>query len=99
MGTPAFPQLLFDKVYQDDITRLRTMEEMWKTRRLPQPLSYANITEQGNGSQKSTEEILKGGQRVWTLEENVAVFKDRSVFPYPLSTDLGVNLDKSGEIK
>lgn len=80
MGRPAFPQLLFDKVYQDDITRLRSMEEMWKTRRSPQPLSYATITEQANGGQKSTEQILKEDQRVWTLEENVAVFKDRSVF-------------------
>ncbi|CAG8980361.1 hypothetical protein HYALB_00013686 [Hymenoscyphus albidus] len=76
MGTSAFPQLLFDKVYQDDINRLRSMEEMWKTRRPPQPLSYAGIIEQKTGSQRTTEEILKDGQRVWTLEENMVVFKD-----------------------
>jgi len=46
MGTPSFPQLLFDKVYHDDVVRLRTMEEMWKTRRPPEALSYANIIEQ-----------------------------------------------------
>jgi ubiquitin-like 1-activating enzyme E1 B len=43
MGTEAFPQLLFDKVYKDDIERLRSMEEMWKMRRPPTALDYATV--------------------------------------------------------
>jgi ubiquitin-like 1-activating enzyme E1 B len=77
MGTESFPQLLFDKVYNEDITRLRSMEEMWKTRRPPEPLDYALVMEKATGFEAAKEEILKDGQRVWSLEENVVVFKDR----------------------
>lgn len=76
MGTPSFPQLLFDKVYKDDIIRLRSMEEMWKSRRPPEPLDYEIVF---NGAAKACSRksaILKDGQRVWDLEENVVVFKD-----------------------
>lgn len=76
MGTEAFPQLLFDKVYKDDITRLRSMEEMWKTRRPPEPLDYSTVIEKAAGALASTEAILKADQKPWTLEENIAVFKD-----------------------
>lgn len=78
MGSESFPQLLFDKVYKDDIIRLRSMEEMWKTRRQPEPLDYATIiTEIEEHSVASKEEILSADQRSWTLEENVVIFKDR----------------------
>ncbi|RDL37331.1 Uncharacterized protein BP5553_04764 [Venustampulla echinocandica] len=76
MGTPSFPQLLFDKVYQDDINRLRSMEEMWKSRRPPQSLSYAKIIEPAVDVETRKEQILKAGQRIWNLEENAIVFKD-----------------------
>ncbi|TAQ89344.1 hypothetical protein B7494_g2313 [Chlorociboria aeruginascens] len=75
MGTPAFPQLLFDKVYKDDIERLRSMEEMWKTRHPPKPLEYDSILEKVS-PELGKDELLKNGQRLWTLEENVMVFKD-----------------------
>lgn len=78
MGSESFPQLLFDKVYKDDITRLRSMEEMWKTRRPPEALDYATIIAKINtGDVASKGEILRSDQRAWTLEENVLVFKDR----------------------
>lgn len=92
MGSENFPQLLFDKVYKDDITRLRSMEEMWKTRRRPEPLDYATIlakSEEGNVASK--EEILRADQRAWTLEENVIIFKDRYVH-FPSRTLLGLML-------
>ncbi|TVY68819.1 Ubiquitin-activating enzyme E1-like [Lachnellula suecica] len=76
MGTPSFPQLLFDKVYHDDVVRLRSMEEMWKSRRPPEALSYASIIEQAAETEASKEKVLKDGQRVWNLHENVIVFKD-----------------------
>ena len=77
MGTESFPQLLFDKVYKDDITRLRSMEEMWKTRRPPVPLDYKTIMKETAKVEAVTDKILKDGQRIWTLQENVIVFKDR----------------------
>lgn len=80
MGSENFPQLLFDKVYKDDITRLRSMEEMWKTRRRPEPLDYATILAKSEGDVASKGEILRANQRAWTLEENVIIFRDRHVY-------------------
>ncbi len=77
MGSEAFPQLLFDKVYKDDITRLRSMEEMWKTRRAPEALDYATILDAAPAADESIAKILATGQQAWTLRENVLVFKDR----------------------
>jgi len=84
MGSANFPQLLFDKVYKEDITRLRSMEDMWKTRRRPEPLNYATILAKSNEDDvASKEEILRADQRPWTLEENVIIFRDRHVYFHP----------------
>lgn len=77
MGTDSFAQLLFDKVYKDDVIRLRSMEEMWKSRRPPEALEYATVIEKAVDADARKEKVLMDGQRVWTLEENVVVFKDR----------------------
>ena len=75
MGTEAFPQLLFDKVFKDDVNRLRSMEEMWKTRRAPDPLDYAVVLKRA-GKACSLTQILQSAQKPWTLEENLIVFCD-----------------------
>ena len=75
MGTESFPQLLFDKVFKDDVVRLRSMEEMWKTRRAPEPLDFKSTAQPA--TQEVVEKTFKDGQRVWNLQENVSVFKDR----------------------
>jgi len=80
MGSEQFAQLLFDKVYKHDIDRLLSMKEMWKTRRAPVPLSFADITNTSEFVGADKNEILKSDQRVWTLLENVIVFKDRYGF-------------------
>lgn len=79
MGTDSFPQLLFDKVYKDDIERLRSMEEMWKTRRPPTPLDYDTFIKEAPDAQSRIQQILKDDQKTWDLQENVIVFKDRFV--------------------
>jgi len=76
MGTESFPQMLFDKVYKDDIARLRSMEEMWKSRRPPEPLDYTTIIKESADAEAKKDAILKDGQRVWDLHENIIVFKD-----------------------
>lgn len=77
IGTESFPQLLFDKVYKDDVERLRSMEEMWKTRRKPDALDYAKVLQKSKAEGAlPLEEVLKAAQRPWTLEENLLVFSD-----------------------
>ncbi|WYZ37148.1 hypothetical protein EsH8_II_000654 [Colletotrichum jinshuiense] len=76
LGTEAFPQLLFDKVFNTDIVRLASMEDMWKSRRKPEHLDYKTLSEQSTEALASMETILQAGQKVWSLEENFAVFVD-----------------------
>jgi ubiquitin-like 1-activating enzyme E1 B len=83
MGSENFPHLLFDKVYKDDVIRLRSMEEMWKTRRRPEPLDYSTILAKiQEHNMPSKDNILRADQRAWTLEENVIIFRDRYVHFY-----------------
>jgi ubiquitin-like 1-activating enzyme E1 B len=77
MGTESFPQLLFDKVFKDDIVRLRSMEEMWKARLPPNPLEYKSVLEESSDAAARKQKILKDDQKIWDLQENVIVFKDR----------------------
>jgi ubiquitin-like 1-activating enzyme E1 B len=77
IGKPEFTQLLFDKVYKEDVDRLRSMEEMWKTRRRPDPLDYATLAANAKPLEAQKLKILRNGQKTWTLEENLIVFKDR----------------------
>lgn len=79
MGSDAFPQLLFDKVFKEDVERLRSMEEMWTTRRTPEALDYASLAAKAESLQLSLPDILKSDQRQWRLEENLLVFRDRYV--------------------
>jgi len=76
VGTQDFAQLLFDKVFNQDIVRLRSMEDMWKSRKPPEPLDYKTVMGQAAAALASKEEILSDGQRVWSLEENLVVFND-----------------------
>lgn len=77
MGSQSFPQQLFDKVYKEDVARLRSMEEMWKSRRPPEPLDYETILKQATEAGITKDEVLASGQRTWSLQENVVVFADR----------------------
>ena len=73
MGTEDFAKV-FDKVFTDDIERLRGMEDMWKSRTTPVPLSYAQLSQDASTVDA---EISSNDQNVWSLVENFAVFKDR----------------------
>lgn len=76
MGSEGFAQKVFDKVFKDDIERLRAMEDMWKTRKPPIALNYDSLQEKASSVEAA---ISKNDQKVWTPEEDFAVFKDRWV--------------------
>ncbi|OJJ64626.1 hypothetical protein ASPSYDRAFT_39352 [Aspergillus sydowii CBS 593.65] len=73
MGTPEFTEKVFEKVFKEDIDRLRGMEDMWKTRKAPEPLDFAQLNEALSTAEPGISSI---DQRVWTLSENMIVFKD-----------------------
>lgn len=76
VGSNEFPRLLFDKVFKTDIERLRSMEDMWKTRQPPEPLDYKTVMEKAGEAAAAKDTILQDGQKVWTLEESLVVFND-----------------------
>ncbi|KAI0017742.1 ThiF family protein [Xylariomycetidae sp. FL0641] len=76
VGTEQFPQMLFDKVFDADITRLRSMEGMWKSRKPPEPLKYETVLSQASKAIEAKEAVIKDDQKVWSLEENLVVFND-----------------------
>lgn len=76
VGTSEFPQMLFDKVFHADIDRLRSMPDMWKSRKPPEPLKYDDVLERAKDAVASKDSLLHDGQKVWTLEESLVVFRD-----------------------
>lgn len=75
-GTPEFHEMLFSKVFHTDIVRLRSMEDMWKTRKPPEPLNYQDLLNNASGAIAAKDALVKDDQKVWSLEENLVVFKD-----------------------
>ncbi|KAK3304158.1 uncharacterized protein B0T15DRAFT_535673 [Chaetomium strumarium] len=76
VGSPEFHQMLFDKVFNTDIVRLRSMEDMWKNRKPPEALDYKTLLAQASKAMAAKDAVLKDDQKVWSLEENLVVFKD-----------------------
>lgn len=74
MGSDAFAEKVFEKVFNEDITRLRGMEDMWKTRRPPGPLHFDDMQEQAKDVEAT---VSSDDQKLWAAAENFAVFVDR----------------------
>lgn len=74
LGSDEFSRKVFDKVFKDDIDRLRRAEDMWKERQPPEPLDFDKIKEE---STSADSDIASIDQRTWTLGEDFAVFEDR----------------------
>jgi len=75
MGKEEFPRRVFEKVFTEDIDRLRSMEDMWKSRRKPDPLNFDTITEAALANKLDGIRLEDQDQKVWTLEENFTVFQ------------------------
>lgn len=71
MGSEDFSRKVFEKVFTEDINRLRSMEDMWKTRRKPDPLDFDKILE---AAADVRADISEQDQVVWSTAENFAVF-------------------------
>jgi len=71
MGSEEFPRKVFEKVFTEDINRLRSMEDMWKTRRKPDALNFDEILHHVATVDPDT---AAQDQVVWSLAENFAVF-------------------------
>lgn len=69
---------------------------MWKSRRKPAPLNYDTVFNQATDAIASRDDILSDDQRVWTLEENLVVFRDSLDRLSKRMLDLKKNKDLSG---
>ncbi|MCJ1275872.1 E1 ubiquitin-activating protein uba2 [Puttea exsequens] len=74
MGSDDFARKVFEKVFKDDIDRLRSMEDMWKSRTPPTALNFDDINK--NASHIDASAICQNDQKTWTKIENFSVFCD-----------------------
>ena len=73
MGKSEFAQEVFNKVFHDDIERLRSMADMWQSRKPPQSLKFDSSTETSRLVEQGRA-LASQDQKTWTLLENMAVF-------------------------
>jgi len=81
IGSPEFAKEVFNKVFKDDVDRLRSMEDMWKNRKAPSSLDFDYISQEASTITPSTS---RQDQSTWTLAENFVVFADRYGGLFPL---------------
>ena len=73
MGSDDFVRLVFEKVFQKDVERLCSMEDMWKSRKAPVPLEFDELTQMSKETKPS---VARLDQKTWSLRENFVVFAD-----------------------
>ncbi|SMR58484.1 unnamed protein product [Zymoseptoria tritici ST99CH_1E4] len=73
MDKSEFAQEVFNKVFHDDIKRLRSMSEMWQSRKPPEALRFESIMIDkdpvAQGAALSSQD-----QKIWSLQDNLKVF-------------------------
>ncbi|RJE23987.1 Ubiquitin-activating enzyme [Aspergillus sclerotialis] len=73
IGSPDFARKVFEKVFKEDIERLRGMEDMWRTRKPPEPLDFDKLQEKASSIEAM---VSCNDQKTWSLAEDLVVFKD-----------------------
>ncbi|KAJ8919651.1 hypothetical protein NQ315_006178 [Exocentrus adspersus] len=69
------PQKLFDKFFKADIEYLLSMENLWKTRKPPVPLSWQQAaSHSGDGEMEDESDIRTTDMKVWPLSKCAKVF-------------------------
>lgn len=74
MGSPDFARKVFEKVFKEDIDRLRGMTDMWKLRKPPESLDFDHLQDESSCVDAA---VSRNEQKVWSVAEDFAVFKDR----------------------
>ena len=74
---------MFEKVFDQDVERLRSMEDLWKTRKPPKVLKYDQVATEASTVEASAE---LHGQRPWDLAENFVAFSNRYSRPTAMRT-------------
>lgn len=77
MDSPDFARKVFEKVFTEDIDRLRGMTDMWKSRKPPESLDFDKLNEESSSVEAA---ISCNDQKVWSVAEDMAVFKDRFAY-------------------
>lgn len=77
MGSDDFARKIFEKVFADDINRLRSMQDMWKHRQPPTALDFDTLFKSSIIGGEMGESVAKRDQVPWSLAENFTVFCDR----------------------
>jgi len=78
-GTPEYAEKIFNKVFYTDICRLLKMENLWKTRTKPKPISNEQYkkaleTHMDIDSDKINSKT-KDNQKIHSIEDNIIIFK------------------------
>lgn len=68
-------QKLFQKLFQDDIKYLLSMENLWQKRRPPTPLDWNDLPDAIAGSSAVPDNSVLKDQRVWSMKECAEVLK------------------------
>ncbi|KAK9475317.1 uncharacterized protein V1510DRAFT_408869 [Dipodascopsis tothii] len=76
LGTAAFAENVFRKVYKVDIDRLLSMEEAWEHKKKPVPAEYEAVKAARDELTTPGPAVAANDQAVWSLAENYAVFED-----------------------
>ncbi|KAF2162724.1 hypothetical protein M409DRAFT_68990 [Zasmidium cellare ATCC 36951] len=73
MGKSGFAKEVFNKVFTDDIERLREMEDMWQSRKKPEALRFESVSIDADPI-KQGQALATQDQEVWSLQDNLKVF-------------------------
>lgn len=100
------PVLLIQKLFNDDIRYLLSMENLWKQRAKPTPLDYLNLINDNTNEEPQCSKITShedgiklGNQRLWSIRECVDVFSESVQALYQrMKTASYLQWDKDDEV-
>ncbi|XP_028140866.1 SUMO-activating enzyme subunit 2 [Diabrotica virgifera virgifera] len=69
------PEQLFNKFFQTDIEYLLKMENLWKTRKPPVPLSWQQALSLGGTAESDAESGTAANMQVWSISKCAKVFE------------------------
>lgn len=98
------PQMIFDKLFVQDIAYLLSMEKLWENRRKPVPLARDDLTDSvadstSHACTSSSDGISLKDQRLWSLKECYDIFSESvSILKQRLKKDSFLVWDKDDDV-